>query len=100
MGIRRYEVTNPARSAELREEVGKRLGTSVASLSLHVDVREVGVDIPAADDRSSIDFNIAAARPREGGLNVIGSDLEGATVHLSISPDDEAPAELTITTAE
>ncbi len=100
MGIRRYEVTSPATSSELRQQVASHIGQSAVSTSIHVGVQETGVDIPAANARTELDFGIAGTRLRDGGLSVLGEASDGGTVHLDISPDGELPATLTIVTAD
>jgi hypothetical protein len=101
MGIRSYNIIQPATSAELRLDVADRIGRSATGNSITVGVAETGVEIPAAEPLSSLSFTVAATRSRDGGLTVIGdaSHLEG-TVNITISADDEAPATMTVVTPD
>lgn len=98
MSIRRYEVTAPATTAELRQVIGAAIGAGAANTTIELGIREIDVDIPQADAPSRVEFRMQGMRtPSDRETAVIGEVNDGeSSVHLSLPLEGETPATLTI----
>jgi len=97
MGIRRYEVTQPPTSGEVREHILHALG---AGTNAFVHIRATGdgmSHLPRQDDERDLEFHIAnVGFPEKGGMRAIGHTSEGATVTMSVADVPEVPATLSL----
>jgi len=98
MGIRRYDIIKPS-NTELRTIIGSIVGNAAVQNQVHVDLRETGVDIPAAQSLSSLDFRVTGTRPHADGLTVQGATADGNTINIQLGIDD-ALSSLSLVTPE
>jgi hypothetical protein len=102
--LRQYEVTQPATSGELRQRIGAAIGAGAARHTVEVSMKEIGVDIPAANARTDLSFRVkqfGVPENREEIVRALEVDDTGETlgaVDLRLSTADEMPATLTLTT--
>lgn len=102
--IRQYEVTAPATSGELRQQIGAAIGAGAARHTVEISMREIGVDIPSAEPRTELSFRVkqfGVPENRDEIVRALEVDGDGETlgsVDLRLSTADEMPATLTLTT--